>query len=151
MSKVVLEYTGFLDYVEVAAATVLTGWYPGNVGILSSAELIKYAGGSAEAMYIIVDAPTELVAPPTGKLVTVLHGQGKIQVVPDSVSDWTNVFVGPLADWAENDPIYATSGGKLTQAYNATPDASSGSKQVGKVVVAPAAANAYTLTMIVTI
>lgn len=149
MSKVKLDYTGFLDYVPVAAATVTTGWYPGNIGNLNAGELIPYA--SNEALYMIIDAPTELVAPPTGKLVTVMHGQGKVEVIPDSVSDWPNVFVGPLADWACNDPVYVTTGAKLTQAYNASPDVSSGSKQVGKVVDPPTSDNAYTLTMIVTL
>lgn len=149
MSKVKLDYTGFLDYVPVAAGVVTTGWYPGNVGNLSAGELIPYTTG--EALYIIIDAPTELAAPPTGKLVTVMHGQGKIEIIPDSVSDWPNVFIGPLADWACNDAVYTTNAGKLTQAYNASADASSGSKQVGKVVDPPTSDNAYTLTMIVTL
>lgn len=148
MTKVKLDYTGFLDYVPVTAATVTTGWYPGNVGNLNAGDLQVYSSG--EALYIIIDAPTELVAPPTGKLVTVMHGQGKIEI-EGNATDWESVFVGPLADWACNDAVYTTNAGKLTQAYNASPDASSGSKQVGKVVDPPTSDNAYTLTMIVTL
>ncbi len=151
MSKVKLDYTGFLDYVEVADATVTTGWYPGNVGQLDSNGQLELFDGTAQAMYIIVDDTDELVAPPSGKLVTVLHGQGKIEVIPDSAADWTNVFIGPLADWAYNDAIYTTTEGKLTQAYAASADTASGAIQVGKVVDPPAAANDYTLTMLVTI
>ena len=149
MSKIKLDYTGFLDYVPVTAATVTTSWYPGNVGNLNDGDLQVYSSG--QALYIIIDAPTELVNPPTGKLVTVMHGQGKLQVIPDDVNDWSHVFVGPLADWACNDAVYVTNAGLLTQAYNASPDASSGSLQVGKVVDPPTADNAYTLTMIVTL
>lgn len=150
MSKIVLQYAGYMDSIAVEAAVVTTGWYPGNVGILSSGKLGLYAG-SGEAMFLIVDKSTEVANPPSAKKVTVLYGQGKIQIVPDSVSDWTNVFVGPLAAWTENAAVYATNAGKLTPGYAESPDASSGSKQVGKVVTPPSAANNYTLEMLLTL
>ena len=152
MAKVQVDYTGFMDTYPVAAATVTTGWEPGNVGrVDASGNMVLYAGGTDdEAMFIIVDDDDELASPPTGDRVTCLYGQGKIQII-SSATDWTNVFVGPLTEWVVSRPIYATNAGLLTPAYNTTPDASSGVRQVGKIIDPPTSTNDYTLTMLVTI
>jgi hypothetical protein len=151
MSKVKIDYTGFLDTYPVDATALAAGWEPGNVGMLDSDGEVTLYDGSAEAMFILVDDDDELSTPPTGERVTVLYGQGKIVVQPASASDWTNVYVGPLTDWTVNGAVYATTAGLLTPAYNATPGAASGSKQVGKIVSPPTATNDYELTMLVTI
>ena len=153
MSTVQVDYTGFMDSYPVASGTVTTGWYPGNIGKLESdGELTLYSGGTTEdAMFLVVDDTNELSSPPTGKRVTVLYGQGKVQIKPDDVTDWSNVYYGPLTDWLVNLPVYATNAGTLCVNYNATPDAGSGVRQVGKVVDPPTAANSYYLTMLVTV
>jgi len=151
MSKVKLNYTGFLDSIPVSSGTVVTGWYPGNVGSLETDGELQVYDGTGDPMFLIIDYTDELASPPTGDKVTCLYGQGKVVVQPDDVTDWPNVYVGALADWDANDPIYVTTSGLLTPHYNATADTASGSVQVGKVFDPPTASNDYELTMLVTL
>lgn len=150
MSSVKLEYVGYLDYPSVASGTVTTGWYPGNVGNFDTDGKMQIYDGTGDPMFIIVDDDDELASPPTGDRVTVMYGQGKIVVQPDDSSDWSNVYIGPLADWDYNDPIYVTSAGLLTP-HSGTEGVSSGATQVGKVIDPPTSSNDYELTMLVTL
>ena len=150
MSKVKIDYSGFMDTYPVAATTVTTGWYPGNIGnVATDGDMVIYDNGTKGEypLFMIIDAPTELASPPSGDRVTCLYGQAKVDVEPDDVSDWTNVYIGPLASWVVNGGIWVTTTGKLTPTYNATPGTASGSMAVGKIIEPPTATNGYTLTM----
>ena len=142
MSKVTRLYSGFEDTLAVSAATITTGWKAGQLARLcdDGAHRMQLASGSA-VYGVILDGSTELAAPPSGSLVTVLFGSSLFLI--DGSDDvaagvTTYVYETEVASGHENDLLYCSYEGKWAT--------TSGSKQpVGYMTQVPAAGNNYTL------
>jgi len=149
MAKVVRKFSGYMDTFDVASGTVDTGWEPGNIATLdTNGELALYTGsGSTYPIGFIIDDEDELAQPPEGYKVTVMHGNGRLQIDAEDASDANNVFVG-IGSFVPGQLVYATTTGKVTPHYNATENQYSGSVAVGKCVEAPSADNGYVLDLI---
>jgi hypothetical protein len=145
MSKVNVEHTTIKDSFFVSAATITTSWKPGMIFKLdTTGNLAALATNSQEAMFVAIDDPTALSAPPTGSLVTGIYGGGTrfiIDHTPEvAAADATRAYESDVAPAAVNADLFCSANGKWTT----NPPPTTGSV-LGKLMKVPAAANNYNL------
>lgn len=144
MSKVIVLRASAKDYFKVAAATIATGWLPGQCMQYSSTGAYVEIANVDSTMFVAGDDDNELVAPPTGSLVTLYYGAGtKLLInhkyeVDNSIA--TRAYETEVASAAPNANLYVNNTGK----WQTT---STGSVK-GKLFQVPAAANNYELGVI---
>jgi hypothetical protein len=147
MSKVVIYRAFAKDTFKVAAATVTTGWLPGQAFSLDSNGIYADIAVTDDTMFIGVDDDDELSAPPTGSLLTGIYGSGtkfdidhSEEVAASSATRVYDTVSGNPESGTINDDLYINSVGKWTTT-------STGSVK-GKMWKKPAADNNYTLGVI---
>jgi hypothetical protein len=147
MSEVRVYHKGAADSYSVTAATIATGWLPGQCFTLATTGLATLASGS-NTMFVGIEEETDLVAPPTGSLVTGVYGCGtKIGIshvaevaAASAVRAYDTVTGNPEAGPLSAD-LYVNAVGKWSTLV------ASGSV-LGKIWEVPEAANSFTLGII---
>jgi hypothetical protein len=76
MSKVIIYRCSAKETYNVARATVVATWMPGQLFTLNTTGEFGQVGSGSNVIGVGQDDDTELSAPPTGSLVTVLYGSG---------------------------------------------------------------------------
>jgi hypothetical protein len=143
LAKVLVLKSVSKDSFPVMAATVTTGWIPGTAFTLNS---LGYAiqANVDETMFIGMDDETEVVAPPSGSLLTALYGSGtRIQIdhtTEVAAGSSTYAFDSSVLSSIRGQDLYIGTDGKFTTTVTGSVKA--------KVVQVPAAANNYTLDCI---
>ena len=144
MSKVIIYHKQAADTFNVLAATVTTGWLPGQLGTLDSTGNNVDLAVTDETMFVLADDDDELASPPTGSLVTCLYGAGTKLVIDHSeevaASSATRAYNSTCESAVPNQDLYVDSSAKFTTT-------STGSVKA-KVFQVPAAANDYGLGVI---
>lgn len=96
MSKIIPLHTPYRDTYPVAAATVTTGWKPGQGAKLDTNGENAVLAIADATLFIMMDASTELSAPPTGSVCTGIYGSGTKFVIDHSeevaASDATRAY-----------------------------------------------------------
>jgi hypothetical protein len=146
MSKVIIKHAAIKDTFPVTAATITTSWKSGQIFTLSSTgEYASLAGSNDAAMFVAIDGPTELSAPPTGSLLTGIYGSGTRFVIDHSAevaaSSTSYAYEADVPNLAINADLYCSASGKWT---GVLPVAGSASV-LGKVMSLPTAGNNYNL------
>jgi len=142
MSKVQVTFPGIKETYEVAAATVTTGWKTGQLfGLDASRKAVFSADyGADKALCVAIDPSTDLSTPPTGSLITGLHGSATLYIthaVEVAKSDSTRVYESDVESGAVGDLLYASANLLWTTS-------STGSAK-GSLIEVPSAANSYRL------
>jgi len=144
MSKVVIYQAFAKDTFPVAAATVTTGWQPGQAFTLNSTGDYAQLAVTDETMFIGVDDDDELSAPPTGSLLTGLYGSGTKFEIDHS----EEVAAGSSARAYASAVESASPGADLYIDANGDWTSTSTGSVKGKLYKVPAADNNYTLGVI---
>ena len=77
MSKVIVYHAPYIDSYQLNAATITSGWLPGQWSCLDSTGLkVRLSTSTLESQFVFIDAPTEVASPPSGSLVSCLYGPG---------------------------------------------------------------------------
>ena len=76
MSKVLVLRAFAKDFHDVAAATIATGWLPGQCFQYSATGEYVEVGSVDNTMFVVGDDDDELSSPPSGSLVTLYYGSG---------------------------------------------------------------------------
>lgn len=144
MSKVIIEHAVVKDSYPVAAATITTGWKPGQAfKFNTTGDAVILAAGDA-TMFIGIDASTEVTTSPTGSLVTAIYGAGTKFVIDHSAevlaSDATRAYESDVPSAALNADLYISTDSKWSTT-------ATGSVK-GKLYQIPTAANSYGMGVI---
>ena len=144
MSKVIVKHAAIKDTFAVTAATVATGWIPGQIFKLSTTgNEAALAASNDQAMFVGIDATTELAAPPTGSLLTGIYGSGTRFVIDHSAevaaSSATRAYESDVESLGVNADLYGSANGKWTGEFPTSGSAS----VLGKLMIVPAAGNNY--------
>ena len=144
MSKVIIYHKQAADTFGVAAATITTGWLPGQLGKLDSTGKLMELAVTDETMFLLADDEDELASPPTGSLVTLLYGSGTKVVIDHSeevaAASATRAYASNVESAIPSQDLYVDSDAKFTTT-------STGSVKA-KVYQVPSAANSYGLGVI---
>ena len=149
MSKVNVEHTQVKDSFFVSAATIATGWKPGMIMTLdTTGKLGQLSANNDSAMFVAIDDPTALSAPPTGSLVTGIYGSGTRFIIDHTAEvaagSAVYAFEADVLMASTNTALYCSSNGKWTTSQASGSVAASGSV-LGRVMQVPAASNSYSL------
>lgn len=142
--KVHLLKAPFKDSFPVSDALIATGWLPGTAARLNSTgESIEAAVGN-ETLFYLVDDESEVAAPPSGSIATVVYGSGSKFDIDHSdevaASDATRAYESDVESANVSAELYVGANSKFT----ATPTGSVRARMYKK----PSAANNYTLGVI---
>lgn len=147
MSKVIIYRAFAKDSFPVAAATIATGWLPGQGFKLNTTGDAASLATTDTVMFIGVDDDDELSAPPTGSLLTGIYGSGTKFVIDHtedvaagSATRAYNTSSGNPESGSTNADLYMDASGKWTTT-------ATGSVK-GKMYQVPAASNNYGLGII---
>lgn len=144
MSKVIIHHAGAKDSWQVAAATVATGWMPGQAGTLNVTGDSVALAVTDETMFILADDDLELSTPPTGSFVTALYGAGtKIEIdhsAEVAASSATRAYAADVTSAVPSADLYVDSNSKWTSVATGSIKA--------KLWQVPSAANNYSLGLI---
>ena len=147
MSEVRVYHKGAADSYAVTAATIATGWIPGQCFTLATTGLATLASGS-NTMFLGIEEETTLAAPPTGSLVTGIYGDGTkvaishiAEVAAGSAARAYDTVVGNPEAGALAADLYVNAVGKWSTLV------ASGSV-LGKMWEIPEASNSFTLGII---
>jgi len=153
MSKVLMNRVFAKDTFKVTAATITTGWQPGNFFTLSSAGEASLASGD-NALFMGVDPTTDLSAPPTGSVLTGIYGVGtKVYInhaAEVAASSATRAYALDCESATVGANLWVNSLGRLTvtasvaTGLGALASGTTGSV-AAKCIQVPAASNDYTL------
>jgi hypothetical protein len=132
------------DSYYVTAASITTGWLPGQImNFNSTGQQVQLCGGT-NPLFFAMDATTELAAPPSGSLVTVLSGFDTKFVIDHSAEvaagSATRAYETVVESASMNAPLYCSANSKITTV-------SSGSV-IGVLYQIPAADNNYSAGVI---
>lgn len=153
MSKVLMNRVFAKDTFKVLAATITTGWVPGQFFTLNSLGEAALASGD-NALFMGVDATTELSAPPTGSVLTGIYGVGSKVYVSHTVEkaaasatrcyDYSVEAAGTVGA-----NLWVNASGKLSLSGSVVAAIGGASNLTGSVIAkliqVPAAANDYTI------
>jgi len=149
MSKVLMNRVFAKDSFKVTAATITTGWVPGNFFTLNSLGEAALANGD-NALFMGVDPANTtqvgLANPPTGSLLTGIYGVGSKVYINHSAEvaagDATRAYALDVQSANVGDNLWVNAAGRLS----VTGSVASGSVSVhAKVIQVPSAANDFTL------
>ena len=144
MSKVIVLRANAKDYHKVAAATITTGWLPGIGMQYNSTGAYVEVANVDSTMFIAGDDEDELVAPPTGSLVTLYYGAGTKLLINHKeevdASSASRVYESEVESVSPNANLYVGATGLWQSTVT-------GSVK-GKLFQVPAAANNYELGVI---
>jgi hypothetical protein len=146
MSKVIVYRAFARDTFPVAAATIATGWLPGQCFQLTSTGEYAQVAVTDGTMFVAVDDDLELSAPPTGSVMTGVYGSGTKIVIDhtEEVDAGSTTYAysatGAPSAGSANADLYINEVGKWTTT-------STGSVK-GKMFQIPSAANNYSLGII---
>jgi len=144
MSKVIVLRANAKDYHKVASSTIVTGWLPGQCMQYSSTGAYVEIASVDGAMFVAGDDEDELVAPPTGSLVTLYYGAGtKLLINHKEEVDASNAaraYETEVASASPNANLYVGAAGKWQTTATGSVKA--------KLFQVPAAANNYELGVI---
>jgi hypothetical protein len=162
MSKVLMNRVFVKDTFKVAAATVLTGWKPGQFFTVNSngnGEAILANGDNA--MFMGVDDPTlplnstlSLASPPTGSLLTGIYGVGsKVYIdhtLEVALGDPNRAYAADVELGTPGASLWVNAGGKLSLSGSVVGSgvgytSGSVSSAVAKLLQVPSATNNYTI------
>jgi len=145
MSKVLMNRVFAKDTFKVTAATVNTGWLPGQFFTLNSLGEASLASGD-NALFMGVDPANTtqlgLATPPTGSLLTGIYGAGSKVYINHSAEvkagSSSRAYDSSVESAAVGANLWVNASGKLT-ATVAT------SSVIAKLIQVPSADNDYTL------
>lgn len=144
MSKVIVLHAVAKDFHKVAADTISTGWLPGQAMQYNTTGAYVEIANTDGTMFIAGDDDDELVAPPTGSLVTLYYGAGTKLLINHKeevdASSADRAYESEVESAALNANLYINASGK----WQTT---STGSVKA-KLWQIPAAANNYELGVI---
>lgn len=144
MSKVIVLHAAVKEPIGVSAATIATGWQPGQAFKLDSTGLLAQLAVTDETMFVGIDDDDEVSAPPSGSLLTAIYGAGTKFIIDHSeevaAGSSTYAYTGTSATFTPNKDVYVDGGGKWT--YTST-----GSVKA-KVFQTPSAANNFGLGLV---
>ncbi|MCK9428667.1 MAG: hypothetical protein M0R17_01480 [Candidatus Omnitrophica bacterium] len=144
MSKVIVLHKLFADTFPVTAATVTTGWLPGQGFQLNSTGDYASLASVDGTMFIGIDDDLEVSAPPTGSILTGIYGSGTKFLVDHSAEvaagSATRCYASEVESASPNANLYVGSDAK----WQTT---STGSVK-GKLFQVPAASNNYAMGVI---
>jgi hypothetical protein len=143
------------DTFKVTAATITTGWKPGQFFTLSSAGEASLATGD-NALFMGVDADTVLSAPPTGSVLTGIYGVGSKVYINSTAEKAASSGVFAFANevlaatvganlWVNASGKLSTTGSVIRPVGLPSESGSVISPVIAKVIQVPAASNDYTL------
>lgn len=144
MSKINIKHAAVKDSFFVTVATVTTSWTAGQLFKLNTTgDYAALANSNASAVFVGIDGPTELSAPPTGSLLTGIFGAGTRFVIDHTpevtASLATRAYESDVESGSINAYLYGSLNGKWT-----TTNPGSGSI-LGQLLQIPSAANNYAL------
>jgi len=146
MSKVTIPFGGIQETGQVSAATITTGWTAGQFFQDNAGGLVSLATAQHAAVYVVQDATTELSAPPTGSLVTLIHGTGTLYVdhsAEVAASSAVRAYESDVLTASVGAPLYCSANSKWTgTAYGSTGSVKGILKQI------PSASNNYTIGIV---
>jgi hypothetical protein len=144
MSKIIPLHAPYKDTWPVGAAAISTGWMPGQAGKLNSTGDSAILAVADATMFILMDATTELSAPPTGSLVTGFYGSGSKFLVDHSAevaaSSNARAYESDVESAPYNADLYISANSKWTST-------ATGSVK-GKLYQIPTLANNYNVGII---
>lgn len=152
MPKVLIYRGPNKDTFPVSAATITSGWLPGQLGALNTDATSVKLAITDETLFLLADATTELASPPTGSLVTCLYGTGtkvvldhSAEVAAGTVAAGAGTAAKKSYDYscesgAINQDLYVNASGKFTTAVTGSVKA--------KMIQIPAASNNFGLGVI---
>jgi len=154
MSKVLMNRVFAKDTFKVSAATITTGWVPGNFFTLNSlGEAVLAANDNALFMGVDPANTTQLglSTPPTGSLLTGIYGVGSKVYINHSAEvaagDPTRAYALDVEAGSVGNNLWVNSLGRLTLTGSVV--TVGGASQTGsvqaKLIQVPNAANDYTL------
>jgi len=144
MSKVIIYHAGAKDTFAVAAATVATGWLPGQLGTLDSTGKLVELAVTDKTMFVLADDNDELNTPPTGSLVTCVYGAGT-KIVIDHSEDVAAGSAVRAYDTVSGNPESGTPGADLYVNSDAKWTTTVTGSVKAKLYQVPAASNNYGL------
>ena len=144
MSKINIRHAAAKDSFFVTAATITTGWLAGQLFKLNpTGDYTLLAANNEQAVFVAIDGPTELSAPPTGSLVTGMYGAGTRFVIDHTpevaASSASRAYESDVESASTNAYLYGSLNGKWT-----TTNPTSGSI-LGQLLQVPGADNNYSL------
>ena len=150
MSKVNVEHTNVKDSFFVSAATIATGWKPGQIFTLdTTGKLAQLATTSDNALFVGIDDPTALSAPPTGSLVTGIYGSGSRFIIDHTAEvaagSAVYAFEPDVLTASVMSDLFCSSNGKWTTNEWASGSLGASGSVLGKLLQVPAASNSYGL------
>lgn len=151
MSKVLRKgFFGFEDSWDVIAATVTTGWLPGQFFKWSSTEpYVELNAGDRNVVGIVIDDDLELKSIPSGSKVTVCYGGGKFYI-DHADSAVTKAYETDCEAGNPGDILYLSSNGKLTR-VSGSGSLTHQADHVAKMFQVPTATNNYQLGIVLKI
>jgi hypothetical protein len=139
MSKVIQEYTAYIETMNVTAANVATGWAPGNMCTVTGAENFVALASGSNVYGMFLDDDSELRTPPTGSIASVWHGDRCI-IKGDDAADAQAAY-DYAASWSAGCAVYCDAVGKLTAT-------NTGSRRIGTCYMVPSAQNGFELGVV---
>ena len=143
MSRVLLNRVFAKDTFKVTASVVSTGWLAGQLFSLNSLGEAALAVTDA-ALFVGVDMPAEVSAPPTGSQLTGVYGIGTKLYIDHSVEvaagSSSRAYNTTCESGTMSADLYVDSSGKFTTSVTGSVKA--------KLIQVPSAANNYTLGVI---
>lgn len=139
MSKVNVSFPGIRETFKVAPGTVVTGWLAGQLFKLDSGGL-AVLGSADSAIFVAVDPSSDLASPPTGSLLTGMHGAATLSVshAPEIAEGiGTRCYESDVESAAIGALLYASGNGKWTTV-------ATGSNK-GTLIEVPASGNSRTI------
>lgn len=118
MSKVIL-YRGLAkDSFPIAAATIATGWLPGQGFKLNSTGEYAELGSVDTVMFVGMDDDDEIATPPSASVLTGLYGAGTKFVIDHTeevaASSAARAYEADVASAPMNALLYMSANGKWT-------------------------------------
>ena len=146
MSKINPKRAFAKDSFFVTPATIATGWIAGQLFKLNTTgDYAQLSTGNGNAVFVALDGPTELAAPPTGSIVTGMYGAGTRFVIdhtPEVIAGNANrAYESDVESAAVNSYLYGSANGKWTS----TGGISSSGSVLGQLLQIPSASNNYRL------
>lgn len=144
MSKVIIYHSFAKESFPITAATIATGWLPGQAMKLNANGDYAELASVDTAMFIAMDDDDEVVSPPSASLVTGVYGSGTKFVIDHSeevaANSGTRAYAANVTSASTNQLLYIDTDGKWSTT-------ASGSIK-GQVFQVPAASNNYGLGVI---
>lgn len=146
MSKVIVYQKFAADTYPVLAATVTTGWLPGQCFTVGTGGFAAIASTDT-TMFVAIDDDLELAAPPTGSLLTGIYGSGTKFIIDHTEEVDAGSATRAYATAVGNPEAGALAGNLYINATGSWTTTATGSVK-GKIWQVPETANHFGLGVI---